>query len=214
MTVNATNTSASPGPIHPTSHTPIDDLNLDSAIGVILAGLTGLPENLVIPRDQPENPTVPDVDVNWISVGVMVSTPDDSPSQVRDPSGDGGTLMHAYWTLDVLASFYGPKGNALARLVRDTMWIGQNRDALKALGLNTVDFGTVRKVPEIVAAGTRRRSDLPFRLTQAIERRYEILNILQVRGNIRTVEGTAEGGIDANQPFISPLPTGSTGGGA
>jgi hypothetical protein len=206
LTVNVTNSTASPGPIGPVSPNVLDDLALDSAIAVVIAGITGLDQSRVIPRDQPgSGPREPDVDQNWVSVGVMTSTPLSTRAIQRHISdGDGSSALQQYYVLDVLASCYGPKSNGIARLIFDAFDIEQNRFALRALGLAFQDVDPIRKVPGIVAAGIRRRSDLSFRLTQSIERVYLIRNILGARGSVRAAIGSPDGPRDTEQPFLAP----------
>ncbi|WP_149313535.1 hypothetical protein [Methylobacterium sp. P1-11] len=196
------NTSATGGYLGPVSAEPLDDLALDSAIAGVIAGITGLAAALVIPRDQPSQPRIPDVTTNWVSVGVTVSTGDDTPSQIHHPDGDGYTILRAFYRLDVMAMFYGPKSDGYAKLLRDGLFIGQNREAMRAQSLNFVSVDPLRRVPEIVATQTRRRTDLAFRLTQTVERKYQILNVLQADGTIRA---DASGKIELT-PFLSPLP--------
>lgn len=202
MAASSGNTSATGGPLGPTSPPPADDLDLDTIIGTLIAGVTGLPGDMVRPRWQETQPRVPDVTETWVAVGVTATMADDTPSQIHHSEGDGYTILRTFYRLSVLASFYGPKGDAYAKLVRDSFYIGQNREAMRAAGLNLVDFDTIRRVPEIKATQTLRRSDLPFRLSQSIERRYEIRNILQAAGTIRA---DAAGKLQ-NTPFLSPLP--------
>lgn len=196
------NTSASGGYLAPITPEPLDDLALDSAIAGVIAGITGLPAALVIPRDQPTQPSIPGVSTNWVSVGVTVSTGDDTPSQIHHPDGDGYTILRAVYRLDVMAMFYGPKSDGYAKLLRDGLYVAQNREAMQRQGLNLTSIDPLRRVPEVIATQTRRRTDFAFRLTQTVERRYAILNILQADGTIRA---DASGRLE-NTPFLSPLP--------
>lgn len=202
MAASSANDSSTGGPLGPTSAPPPDDLDLDTIIGTLIAGVTGLPGDMVRPRWQETQPRVPDVTETWIAVGVTATMPDDTPVQIHHGEGDGYTILRTFYRLDVLASFYGPKGDAYAKLTRDSFYVGQNREAMRSYGLNLIGFDTIRRVPEIAATQTRRRSDLPFRLTQTIERRYEIRNVLQADGTIRA---DASGRLE-NTPFLSPLP--------
>lgn len=200
------NDSSTGGPLGPTSAPPADDLDLDTIIGAMIAAVTGLPGDMVLPRWQTTQPRIPDIGETWAAVGITASIPDDTPSQIHHGDGDGYTILRAFYRLDVLASFYGPKGDAYAKLTRDAFYIGQNREGLRAYGLNLVGFDTIRRVPEILATQSRRRSDLPFRLTQTIERRFEIRNVVQANGTIQASAGGIAGPKQINTPFASPLP--------
>lgn len=202
MAASSGNDSSTGGYLGPTSVPPPDDLDLDTIIGTLVAGVTGLPGDMVLPRWQTTQPRIPDVGETWAAVGVTATMPDDTPVQIHHGEGDGYTILRTFYRLDVLASFYGPRGDAYAKLTRDAFYVGQNREAMRAYGLNLIGFDTIRRVPEIIATQTRRRSDLPFQLTQTIERRFEIRNVLQADGTIRA---DASGKIE-NTPFLSPLP--------
>lgn len=206
MPVSSDNTSATGGPLAPTSAPPLDDLDLDTAIGGLVAGITGLPGDLVRPRWQPTQPRIPEIDTTWVAVGVTGTMPDDTPAQIHHPDGAGYTVLRTVYRLDILASFYGPRSDAYAKLLRDGFYVAQNREALRALGLNLIGFDTIRRVPEIVAAQSRRRSDLPFRLTQTIERTYPIQNVLQTIGAIQATAGNVAGPTQILAPIASPLP--------
>lgn len=201
MAASSGNTSATGGPLGPTSPPPPDDLDLDTIIGTLVAGVTGLPGNMVLPRWQETQPRIPDVGETWVAVGITATMPDDTPVQTHHGEGDGYTILRTFYRLDVLASFYGPRGDAYAKLTRDAFYVGQNREVMRSYGLNLIGFDTIRRVPMIEATQTRRRSDLPFQLTQTIERRFEIRNILQADGTIRADASRLQ-----NTPFLSPLP--------
>lgn len=195
--------SSTGGYLFPVTPEPLDDLALDSAIAVIIAGITGLDPSLVIPRDQPgQQVPVPAVSETWVSVGVSTTTPDDTPSLLHHADGDGYSVLRTFYRLDVMAMFYGPKGDGYARLLRDGLYVGQNREDMRAQGLNFTSTDPLRRVPEVIATQTRRRTDLAFRLMQVVERQYPILNVLQADGTIRA---DASGRLE-NTPFLSPLP--------
>jgi hypothetical protein len=206
MAAISVNTSATGGPLAPSSPPPADDLELDVILQVVIAGLTGLPRDLVLPRWQPTQPRIPDVGETWVAVGVTASTPDDMPAQIHRPDGDGYTILRSFYRLDVLASFYGPKSDAYAKLTRDGLYLSQNRDFLRSSGLNLIGFDTIRRAPDISGTQARRKSDLPFRLTQVIERQYPILNVRQASGTIQATGGNPQGSTQIDTPFASPFP--------
>lgn len=199
------------GYLAPTSAPPLADLELDTLIGTFIAGVTGLPSDLVRPRwqDRDDNeggtqPRVPDRGTTWCAVGVTVTDTDDTPAQVHIGDGDGSTTLRRFDTLEILASFYGPKGDAYAKLVRDSFYIAQNRDEMDRNGLGFLSCDPIRRLPEIIAMGTRRRSDLSFRLIHRIDRTYAILNVLQGVGTIIADAQSQEGPTVVTTPFEAP----------
>lgn len=198
------NSTSVPGYLTPTTPPQPADLNLDTIIGGLIQGVTGLPATNVLPRWQPIEPRIPPVTETWCAVGVNISTPDDTPALIHD--NGGFSVLRTFYRLDVLASFYGPLSDAYARLTHDSFYVDQNRDAMRANGLNLIGFDPIRRIPEVVAAQSRRRSDLAFRLIQRVERTYNILNILQVVGTIEAAGGSANGPVQIIDAIASPLP--------
>ena len=201
MVASSGNTSATGGYLAPSSPPPPSGLELDTLIGTLVAGITGLPGEMVLPRWQETQPRIPDISENWVGVSVTASKPDDSPSQIHHSEGDGYTVLRTFWRLEVLGSFFGPLGDGYAKLFRDGLQVSQNREAMRADGLNLIDCGIVRPVPQIIATRARRCSDLPFQLMQTVERTYPIRNVLQADGTIRADASRLQ-----NTPFLSPLP--------
>lgn len=201
--------SSTGGYLVPTSPPPAADLALDKLLQQVMAGVTGLPANMVRPRTQPNDPitgkpvtTIPGADKDWCAVAVTEFDPDPMPAQIHVSDGSGHTILRRSARLSVLASFYGPNSEYHANLAADALCVAQNREAMRGQGLNFLSSDTVRSVDDIVNNSNRRRADLPMRFVQAIERRYEIRNILQAGGTIRAdTSGRLE-----NTPFLSPLP--------
>lgn len=204
MPVTSANTSATGGPLVPTSAPPPDDLDLDVVLQVIIAGLTGLSRDLIRPRWQPEQPRIPDVGVNWIAVGVTEEEPVDTPALIHNGAGDGSSILRGTSRLEVLASFYGPNSNGYARAVADLLWVGQNREFMLRNGLFLRDIGTLRRVPEITAMQTRRRTDLPITLTRVYDRTLPILNVRQAVGTLIAADVGAVSPSVTTEPFAIP----------
>jgi hypothetical protein len=99
----------------------------------MLAGLTGLRGDLIRPRWQPLPPNQPPAGTNWAAVGVMERMPLDYTFEkfVTDPSSDSDTFtLQRQERLEVMASFYGPSAGGYAQIVRDGIYLSQNREAL------------------------------------------------------------------------------------
>ncbi|GBU18027.1 MULTISPECIES: hypothetical protein [Methylobacterium] len=190
------NTSATGGYLAPTSPAPATDLDLDQVLQALVVGLTGLPGDWVRARWQPnddlgeERPRIPSIGTTWCAVGVTDTMRDDQPAQIHRSAGDGSTILIAHETVTALASFYGPKGDGYASLMRDGLSIAQNREDLTRMGMALYDVDPVRRVPSIMNTRTRRRADLIFRLRRRVERIYPILNVLKGVGTVHADSGT------------------------
>lgn len=203
--------SSTGGYLAPTGPAPVSDLALDILIQGFVAGVTGLPGDLVRPRwqdgsleDGAATPRVPNQGITWCAVGVMLTSSDDTPALIHDGAGDGSTLLRRFDSLEVLASFYGPNGDAYARLTRDAFYVGQNREAMYAKGLTFISSDPIRRLPEITATNTRRRSDLAFRLVQRVERTYPIRNVQQGVGTITADGSSNDGPVVTTTPIVAP----------
>ncbi|OVE94454.1 phage neck terminator protein [Allorhizobium ampelinum] len=176
------NTSATGGYLAPTSTQPADDDGLEDIIQAIVVGITGLDGTLVRPRWQPNPPKQPAQNANWCAIGVTRQQPDSYGAIVHSGSGDGSDTLQRHEYLDVLASFYGPQGQAYAGLFRDGLFIAQNREAMRANGLALYEANEIIAAPTLVNTVWNRRYDLSFRLRRQIDRTYDVLNILSADG--------------------------------
>lgn len=210
------NTSADGGYLVPTSPPPAADIALDKLLQQVMAGVTGLPANMVRPRTQPNDPitgkpvtTIPGADKDWCAVEVTDFDPDAMPAQIHVPDGVGYTILRRSARLSVLASFYGPNSDYYANLAADALCVPQNREAMRGQGLAFLSSDTVRRVPDIVNNSNRRRSDLPMRFVQAVERRYEIRNVASLAGGIRAAGGSDAGPVVLTNPLSTVPPSGA-----
>lgn len=150
-----------------------------------MAGVTGLPGNLVRPRWQRDPAPIPGPDVNWAAVGV-ISYPSlkGIPNVWHVSDGDGHDEVGDGGDVETLATFYGPSCSAYARLCRAGLWVTQNWEQLGPLGISLRDVGDVTIVPEKINETWYRRADLSIVLTQASSRDYDVLNVLSANGVI------------------------------
>ena len=183
------NDSASGGFLAPETVLAPDGDGLDDALQALVAGVTGLPSNLVRPRWQPENPQQPPRTVSWAAVGVTSQTPDANPYEAHDPTGDGGIgtdQVQRHETLDVLVSFYGPASQMLGGILRDGLFIAQNRDAARAQGLALVDVGPLLRVPSLIGTVWLNRIDVSITFRRQVNRTYPIRTLVSAVGAVST----------------------------
>ncbi len=152
----------------------IDDVDLDKVLQAAAAAITGLPGDLVRPRYQDNPPTRPERNVNWCAIAHMSQTPDDTPllESVGEDPGQLQSTRHA--RLDVLASFYGPKGETYAEILKDGIWIPQNMEALQANEIYLQDTGAIVRASEKINQQWIQRYDFPLTFKRKIVRLYPV----------------------------------------
>lgn len=156
---------------------------LEDALHDAVCGLTGLPGKDVRPRWQPEPPKTPGAERDWCAVGVINQG---APGGTAWHEG-GETRLEVHERLIVLCSFYGPRASALARALRDGLFIEQNRAVLReSANLAFVEAGDIIPAPELVNFRWIRRQDIQVTLTrgprlESGEGRADIRDLRSVR---------------------------------
>jgi len=173
------NDSSTGGFISPAgSSAPLQDDALADFLQELVVGITGLPADLVRPRWQSTVPKQPEATVDWCAIGVTSIEGDDYPAEVHDGTDDGSSRFEKHETLNLLASFYGPHAQGNAGMLRDGLYIAQNREAMAAQNMNLTDAAGITAAPDLINQRWVRRYDLPIRFRRKVERVYPILNIL------------------------------------
>ena len=172
---------------------PLNDAALEDFLHDVLAGVTGLANDLVRPRWQEEPPNLPPRNVTWAAFGVRSVSADTFPAVTHDPTaaaGQGADILSRHQELTLLASFYGPASQTNAERLRDGLLIAQNREALFLAGMALVEVGEIVSAPELVKQKWLRRWDLPVIIRREVRREYPILNLLSASGDIISTAGT------------------------
>lgn len=198
-----TATSATGGYLTPSSPSPPMDDCLEDILQAVVVGITGLPGDMVRPRWQPRPPKQPEINQDWCAIGVMSSTPDNTPAIVHDGSGDGSSTLRRHTSLNVLATFYGPCAGHYASLLSDGLYIAQNREAMMRDGLALIEVEPIRSVPSLVNTMWRRTYDLPIRLRRRVDRTYPVLNLTGASGAIHYDGGSVAGPLSTSVPFTT-----------
>lgn len=198
--------SSTGGYLLPSTMPPVYGLALDEILQGAVAALSGLGADMVWPTVQPNDPATgqpvrrtPNVDKDWCSVSVTAVPGGEMPAQIHISDDDGSTILQRFDALDVTVFCYGPNSDGVARQIRDLLYVGQNREALRKQGLEFYGHLSLINVPDMPSVGTRRRSDLKLRFYQTVERVLPILNLLEAQGVVHSDGGLAGGGYDA--PF-------------
>lgn len=185
---------------------PPEDAALDAIFQQLVAGVTGLPGSMVRPRWQPVIPRQPEPNINWCALGISDQTMDAGPaiihqSQFEQPivTGDGSSVvtddnstvgsvnvngqdvMQRHEDIDVLCSFYGPSAKGYAHLLVDGMYVPQNNEQIKALGISFIGTGDIRTAPDFVNEQWIRRYDVTLQFRRMVSRTYAVLNLLSAQ---------------------------------
>jgi hypothetical protein len=177
------NTSATGGFLRQ-SNTPLSDVAFENVMHDAVVGILGIPPDLVRPRWQPKPPKQPDVNTNWVAIGITTRTPIDYP-EIKHSAG-GSSRQTRWSSVEMLASIYGPNAPGLAEELRDGFYVDQNRDLMASVGIKLTEAGIVTRVPDLFNIQWINRADLPVRFAQAVDRNYEILDIASSQGTIST----------------------------
>ena len=132
------NTSATGGFLQPEPGLARSDI--ERLIGDVIAGITGLPRDLV--RERIAVPQAdPETGATWCSFGITKRS--ESKSQVRHYETEDGQGMSRVLTLETLtvpASFFGPACEDMALKLKAGLHISQNREPLWHANIALVQY--------------------------------------------------------------------------
>lgn len=173
--------SATGGIIQPSGTPPLEGAALEDFFNGYFKDLTGLDENLIRPRWQPEPPNLPPKGTVWMAFGFSDVESDTFPYLKHIPTGDGSDQLQRHEEFDVLCSIYGngagSDARATAKLLRDNLAIPQNLERLRGEQMAMVSCGAPLPVPALVKQTWLYRLDMTIRFRRAITRTYAVLNI-------------------------------------
>lgn len=186
------NDSSQPGYITPLANpAPLEDEAFENFLEAIICGITGMDQELVRPRWQPEPPNQPDRDVDWIAFGIMRQSADAySFNEHVGGLEDGSDNVQRHEDVEILLSSYGPNGSRNLGWFRDGLLIDQNRDALTEQGMGQTSTGEIVTAPALIKGMWYRRFDMSWRIKRQIRRTYAILTLLTANGILYT-QGSA-----------------------
>jgi hypothetical protein len=200
------NDSSTGGYLTPSStNSELNDQALIVALQAVVVGITGMPGNMVRPRWQVSPPNVPDLGVNWVSIGPAERERDPFAAVLHDQTTGTNSKVIRNQVISILCSFYGPAAEANSELFAMGLEIGQNRTAMKQAGLNLVGgAGRAVVVPVQMKQSWVYRIDIPFRIRRQQQYTYSVLDIVKVQSTLMAQAGEQ---IITEQINVS-LPTG------
>jgi hypothetical protein len=176
------------------SRLPLTGQALDDFMQQIVAGITGLPGDLVRPRWQVEPTTLPDIDTNWLAVGVTRSTPLGFPAavEVYNPTtGAAFSQQSDQEEFELLCSAYGPAADAYAVAIRSGFMVAQNREALQLVGVGLVQTSGRTRLPTLLKEQWWMRVDITVTLRREVRNFYPVLSLLSGEVQVITDVGYA-----------------------
>lgn len=181
------NDSSTGGYLTPaTSPAPLEGQALNRFLQQVWVGITGLDGTLIRPRWQPEPPAIPPFGTDWMAFGITRRKGDTFTSTIHDPTGNGNDSVYRQEMLDILCTFYGPDADNYASLLREGLFVAQNREVLQLNNFGLVEVGEAVAVPEIIKDRWTYRVDMRVTLRRSILRTYPVLNILSAEGTVDT----------------------------
>lgn len=173
---------------------PLYDNPLDDFLHGFLAGLSGLSNQLVRPRWQPEPPNIPDFDVDWLAWGILDIEEDRFAYQgqsLQDPDNFG--VVERDEIMLMLMSFYGPRAGQLAKQVSASLQLGQNRAYLRSQNLTVVEVMDHVRVPALTKEKWVPRVDQRVRFRRRATWAYQIKTLEDFRAQLD------------NERYITPM---------
>jgi hypothetical protein len=191
VTPTSQNDSSTGGYLTP-SVANLNDDAFNDFMQAVVAGVTGLPGTMVIPRWQPEPVPLPvDPSTTWAAVGLTEFDQDPYPAIVHfcdnDVGGPGHSVLSRNESFLLFCSFYGAQSMEMASQLIDGLSISQNREVLETAGVKLTAPGAKRiQVPELIKRTWWRRTDVTLPFRRNVERTYAILNLLSAQATIYT----------------------------
>lgn len=177
--------STQPGYLGPSPTETLDQLDWENFLQACVAGISGLPGTLVRPRWQPNPPPTPDVTIDWAACGITRTTGRFSPYHHHyaetEPGFDRSSRQEQVF---YRVSFYGPHAGDLCAILRDGLFIDQNRQLWRENAVGLVEAERIDHVPELFRQQWRDAYHLEIILNREVRRVYNVRTLLRAKGTI------------------------------
>jgi hypothetical protein len=174
-------TSASGGYLLPAQQpSSFGKLTFEQFLQTVFVGVSGLQGYLVVPRWQLNPPKQPDANINWLSIALIED--DSDTNAVVGIAQDGSNAFQRQEALTVQCLFYGPNSLEIGKVVRDSLQIKQNLEALQNANMNFVSTGRMTRTPDLVNELWVDRWAMEVYLRRQINRTYPILTFVSGSG--------------------------------
>jgi hypothetical protein len=179
-----TNTSATGGYLAPTGNPqPLADNALQDFIHDWLAGITGLPNQSVRPRWQPEPPNIPEVDTDWMAFGItrramLRGTPYEGHFPGNETFPNGYDELRAHDEFTVSCSVYGPNAERTTFRLSRGAYLAQNLESLQLMSMGLIAVNDQVTVPELIKLKWVNRIDVSIEIRRQMIFDYPVENLL------------------------------------
>ena len=183
---------------------PLAGQSLDDFLQQFVAGITGIPGNLVRPRWQPEPPNAPPITHTatpgntpvvpcWAAVGVVRSSPLGFPANTEIATGaaasNGFSQQSDQEEFDLLCSFYGRLADNFAVALRAGLMVAQNRECLQLANIGLINTSGRTRVPTLTQGQWWMRVDITATFQREVRSFYPVLYYLSAPFRITTDTG-------------------------
>lgn len=173
--MNDSSTGGFLSPVQPTP--PIEDSALETFLQTMIAGITGLAADMVQPYPQTTTSPPPATDVDWCSFIVTGFTQDANAALVHQSANDGSDTYTRHEDIDIACRFYGAHAGQNAGVLRDGLYVPQNREQLQLNDFALLNVSGYVAAHDLLDQQVRRRFDITVRLRRKVTRTYRVLNL-------------------------------------
>lgn len=170
---------------------PPNGLTLEQFLQTVIVGISGLPGQMVRPKWQVAPPKQPDLNANWIGMGIDASTPNANAYLKEDDSGTS-FISQRIERLDIGLSIYGPNALHIYGLIRDGFQIPNNLFQFFNAGMGFIEVTAGQHVPDLVNERFINRVVTTVSIVRMVQRFYGVPSIVSVgHFNVELGEGFA-----------------------
>ena len=161
---------------------------LEDVFHDLIAGVLGLPGQLVRPTSQLYGVKAPGDEVDWCAFDVRQLGAAGGTAEITHvpDAQNGHDRLVTHKPVQVLLYFYGPGASELADALVDGLQVEQNRAILRKNNMGFVNAGPQVAVPENRNAKWLARTDLTLNFNRQVTREYAVKDISSVSGGIIT----------------------------
>ncbi|MDD1617319.1 MAG: hypothetical protein LUQ28_12755 [Methylococcaceae bacterium] len=162
------------------TYSTTEGATLEDFFNTVIVALTGLTGDKVRPMFQINPPKIPANSVDWC--GFSINEIDSDDNAYYEQATTTATMQRNEYA-QLLISFYGVNSMINAKKIRDSLQLGQNRDALRTNGIGITGFTNAVRVPELINDIWYNRVDITMQFAREIRASYNVFTILSTHAS-------------------------------